>query len=193
MKFGLGLAVTAAALGLSSTILAAPFDVDSTGTAETWEIKSSIEDGQERKLAVAAPLRENLELEIGTKNRNETVELKWRFLPAFAVAPEYSIDKRELAIPLIAQQSFGRFTLNAQVGYERELRTGERAFPLGILVRMNLAENLQIGAEVAGEAHKLGTNLGFKWEAARACEIQGLVGRTHDDGARVKLGIEMYL
>jgi len=168
------------------------------------------------KLALARPLGADLEAEIATSYRalktnersqygfaDSTVEMKWRFAhetqsrPAFVVAPELSLPtgnaKRglgnahaALVVPLVAQKSFGRFTLNGKLGYGRQFgEPHEEIFPLGVLLRYEPRDSLELGAEIAGEAPRSGwgdcelsSNVGFKWAATSRLEIHGLLGQT---------------
>ena len=114
----LGAAACAAALMGPGPSSASPFQVDSTGTAEEVELKSTLEyrDSSSKetwiapKLAVTFPVTERLEFEVATGYRqverdgvtheglgDSTLELKWRVVDetpsgvALAVIPELSL------------------------------------------------------------------------------------------------------
>lgn len=108
----------AIALAGAGSAAASPFDVDSTDTAESVEIKcafelresSGIETRIAPKFAVAMPISDHLEFEAGSMRRevtrdgisrsglgDTTLEFKWRFSPeagrrpSLAVVPELSL------------------------------------------------------------------------------------------------------
>jgi hypothetical protein len=183
-------ATIAAALAGSAHVAASPFQVDSTGTAESVELKSSFEyrdapSGQTLiapKFAIAMPLGDDLEFEVGASYRNvtreahrtagigdTTLEVKWRLAresehrAAFAVIPELSLptgSQRDglgsghasMIIPLVAEKHIGAYQLSGQLGYARSFGGDEESFPFGVLVTVKPLERLKVGVELAGDA-----------------------------------------
>lgn len=182
-------------LGLAALLCApcafgSPFVVDSTSIASRLEIKTSFDfrDGGTRdtftapKIALAAPVLPDLELEVGADHREfleqrgertltrAMLEAKWRFHrgleggASWALIPELTAalhesphpahrGPMELVVPVVVQKSFGGLTLNAMFGYGRDLEQGGEDFvPVGILARFHPTHALELGVEVAGES-----------------------------------------
>jgi hypothetical protein len=154
-----GRAAALAALLFAQGALGSPFEVDSTSIAERLELKTSVDyrDGAHSdsfiapKIAVAAPISENLEFEVGGQYRTYleadgarrfvtrgTVEMKWRFLPgdashaSWAAIPELVMPVHdsaresgagpmELVVPIVMQRRVGVVTFDVRLGYGRVL------------------------------------------------------------------------
>lgn len=135
------MAVAIALAGVGSAA-ASPFEVDSTDTADSIEIKCAFElresSGAETriapKFALAMPLSDHLEFEAGTMRRevirdgasrsglgDTTLEFKWRFAsethhrPALAVIPELSLPTGSKPLePRLEEPEVTRFVDHAQ-------------------------------------------------------------------------------
>jgi len=148
------------------------------------------------------------------------VGVKWRFLeegpqaPQIAVYPQVVIPtggsrrglgegKASYVLPLIAQKSWGRWTMFGNVGAVLQSRPGSRDFWFqGLVLVREVSPCLELGLEEYGnspadrdEPSSLGFNLGGTWKVAHTVGVLFSAGRTvrGEQATTVYLGIQLLL
>ena len=148
------------------------------------------------------------------------IGVKWRFLdegrllPQMAVYPQVIIPtgdrgrglgegKPSYVLPLIAQKSWGRWTMFGNVGAVLQSRPGSRDFWFqGLVLVREVSPCLELGLEEYGnspadrdEPSSLGFNLGGTWKVADTVGVLFSAGRTvrGEQATTVYLGIQLLL
>ena len=165
----------------------------------------------------------NMRLDGGRTERGLSdicVGVKWRFLeedgrlPQMAIYPQVTLptgdDQRGLGegkpsfrLPLVAQKSWGPWTVYGNVGAGLQSRPGSRDFWFhGVTVVREVSSSLELGVEEYGnsptdwdERSSLGFNLGGTWKVAEAMNILFSAGRTvrGEQATTVYLGIQVLV
>lgn len=165
----------------------------------------------------------NVRLDDGQTERglsDTSVGVKWRFLeegpglPQMAIYPQVTLptgdDRRGLGdgkpsyrFPLVAQKSWGPWTVFGNIAAVLQGTTGSRNFWYqGLTVVREISRRLEIGVEEYGnsptdrdERSSLGYNLGGTWKAADSMNVLFSAGRiVHGEQATtVYLGIQLLV